>query len=36
VSAGRLEELMSLLHREIGDPEKIAGFKALTTPLLKR
>ncbi|WP_020674931.1 hypothetical protein [Geopsychrobacter electrodiphilus] len=31
----RLGALMEMLHQEIGDPEKIVAFKALTAPLFK-
>jgi len=35
-TADRLDALMALVYQEIGDPEKIASFKALTAPLLNR
>ena len=35
-SGAQLGELVNMIHREIGDPEKIATFEAITAPLLKK
>ncbi len=34
-TAARLPELIEMLNREIGDPDKIATFESLTAPLLQ-
>ncbi len=34
-TAARLPELIEMLNKEIGDPEKIAAYESLTAPLLQ-
>ena len=35
-ASAQLDDLLEMIHGEIGDPEKIATFKALAAPLLQK
>lgn len=35
-TSAQLDDLLEMIHGEIGDPEKIATFKALAAPLLQK